>query len=124
MGIKVEFNPDLCLRNISEYRKGNRKPEECIPEQLEVGKIYEFLKSEQRLYWLGGELPLRETKGGENLSKPKASVKILEFTLFKEKDLIFTKGKYEIVKILDDDDVYFEGYELINKNSGFLPAQE
>jgi len=25
MGIKVEFNPDLALRNISEFKNGNRK---------------------------------------------------------------------------------------------------
>jgi len=116
MGIRVEFNPDLCLRNISEYKNGNRKKEECIPEKLEVGQVYEFLKSEQRLYWLGGELPLRETKGGEVLSKPKASVEILEFTQFKEGEKTFTKGRYKIIKILAENDIYFEGYELV-KNS-------
>ena len=41
MGIKIEFNPDLALRDISEHKKGNRKIEECIPEKLEEGKIYE-----------------------------------------------------------------------------------
>lgn len=39
MGIQVEFNPDLALRNISEFKKGNRKEDECIPEKLETGKI-------------------------------------------------------------------------------------
>ena len=50
MGIKVEFNPDLALRNISEFKNGNRKIEECITEDIEAGKIYPFLKKEQRLY--------------------------------------------------------------------------
>ena len=44
MGIKVEFNPDLALRNITEHKNGKRKIEECIPENLEVGKVYDFLK--------------------------------------------------------------------------------
>jgi len=30
MGIKVEFNPDLALRNISEFKNGRRQIEECI----------------------------------------------------------------------------------------------
>jgi len=56
MGIKVEFNPDLALRNISEFKNGNRKIEECIPESLETGKTYPFLKREQRLYLIAQEL--------------------------------------------------------------------
>jgi len=69
MGIKVEFNPDLALRDISEYEKGNRKIEECIPEPLEEGRIYDFLKKDQRNYWMHGEIPLIVTKGGEVLSR-------------------------------------------------------
>ena len=38
MGIKVEFNPDLALRNIAEFKNGNREIDECIPENLEIGK--------------------------------------------------------------------------------------
>lgn len=34
MGIKVEFNPDLALRDISEYKSGRRKKEECVPDPL------------------------------------------------------------------------------------------
>lgn len=37
MGIKVEFNPDLALRDMAEYKKGNRKIEECLPENMEAG---------------------------------------------------------------------------------------
>jgi hypothetical protein len=74
MVIKVEFNPDLALRNIAEFEKGNREIEECIPENLEVGKEYPFFKKEQRLYWFYGEIPLRETQGNQILSKLKASV--------------------------------------------------
>jgi hypothetical protein len=113
MGIKIEFNPDLALRNISEYKNGNRKLEECIPENLEVEKIYSFLKKEQRNYWLDGEIPLVETQGNQNLSRPKASVIILETTHFKEGNEIYTKGKYKVIEIFNDDKVHFDGFSKI-----------
>lgn len=113
MGIKVEFNPDLCLRDISEYKNGNRKIEECIPENLVEGNEYEFMKSGQRLYWLEGELPLRETKGNERLSKPKASIVFTEVSHHFKNGQLFTRGKYKVVKILDDNKIYFDGLEKI-----------
>ncbi len=113
MGIQVEFNPDLALRNIAEYKNGNRKKEECIPENLEVEKEYNFLKKDQRLYWLHGELPLLETTGNEQLSKPKASIIILEATHFKENDTVYTKGKYKVIEIFKDDEIHFESYQKI-----------
>jgi hypothetical protein len=95
MGIKVEFNPDLALKNISEFKKGKRKKEECIPENLKTGKVYNFLKSGQRLFWLSdskfwenGQMPLCETSGQEKLSRPLASIKILEVTHFLKKMML------------------------------------
>ena len=116
MGIKTEYNPDLALRNISEFKNGNRKEEECIPERLEVGKEYAFLKRDQRVYWLEGEIPLRETKGNEQLSKPFASVRILEVVHFILDGKLHTKGKYKVVKVFDPNnpEVYFDGFERIN----------
>jgi hypothetical protein len=113
MGIKVEFNPELALRNISEFESGNRKIEECIPSPLEVGKVYNFLKEGQRLYWLEGELPLLETKGEENLSKPKASIIILEATHLKENAKTYTKGRYKVIKVLTEGEIYFSGINKI-----------
>lgn len=113
MGIQVEFNPDLALRNISEFKAGNRKIEECIPNPLGVGKIYNFLKEGQRFYWLEGELPLLETKGIGNLSKPKASIIILEVTHIKENGKTYSKGKYKVIKIISEGEIYFNG---INTN--------
>jgi len=113
MGIKVEFNPDLALRNISEFKNGNRKIEECIPEDLEAGEIYPFLKRDKRNYWLGGQIPLIETKGGEVLSRPKASIIILEATHFVENDIIYTKGLYKVVEIFRDNDIHFECFDLV-----------
>jgi hypothetical protein len=109
MGIKVEFNPDLALRDISEYKKGNRKVEECIPDLLEAGKIYDFLKKDQRNYWLHGEIPLIETKGREKLSRPRASIQILEATHFLNDGEVWTRGKYKVVEVFKDDEIKFEG---------------
>jgi len=110
MGIKVEFNPDLALRNISEFKNGNRKIEECIPEDIEAGKIYPFLKKEQRLYWLYGEIPLLETEGNQVLSRPKASVIILEAIHFLDNGEVFTRGTYKVVEAFNDDKVHFDGF--------------
>ncbi len=115
MGIKIEFNPDLALRNISEFKNGNRGIEECIPENLEEGKIYPFLKKEQRNYWLHGEVPLIETKGNEVLSRPKASIIILETTHFIDNNEIYTKGLYKIVEIFNDDNIHFECFDPVGK---------
>jgi hypothetical protein len=69
MGILIEYNPDLALRNIDEFRIGNLKKEECIPENIVNGQIYEFLNKDQRIYWIQGEIPLLETKGNKQLER-------------------------------------------------------
>jgi len=103
MAIKVEYNPDLALRNISEFRKGGRKEEECIPEKIEVGGIYPFLKTGQRNFWLYSEVPLVETQGSEIVSSPKAAILILEVTHYMENNEIYTKGKYKVLEICGKD---------------------
>jgi hypothetical protein len=122
MGIQVEFNPDLALRDISEFEKGNRKEEECVPVQLKAGSVHEFLKSGQRLFWLSdsefwgkGQIPLCKTSGNEELSRPLASIKILEATHFLENGEVWTRGKYEVVEVFDENDpkVNFEACKRI-----------
>jgi len=113
MGIAVEFNPDLALRNITEYKTGRRKREECVPAKLQANKIYPFLKREQRNYWFYGEVPLRETKGNQQLSRPLASVKILEATHFLYKNEVYTKGKYKVIAIFRDNKIHFESLDRI-----------
>ncbi|MBR9704242.1 hypothetical protein GOV12_02430 [Candidatus Pacearchaeota archaeon] len=122
MGIEIIYNPDLALRDYEEYEKGNRKVEECIPKNLEVGKTYEFLKSNQRVYWLNsseewnnGEMPLVITKGNEIVSRPVASIKMIEFTHFIINGKTFTKGIYMVIEIFDKDDtrVKFECFKRI-----------
>lgn len=112
MGIKTEFNPDLCLRNISELNNG-RKKDECVPADLEAGQICDFLKEGQRLFWLEGEIPLRETKGNGQLSRPVASVLVIESTHFLENGKPFTKGKYKVAEVFTGDKIRFEGYEKL-----------
>lgn len=110
MGIKIEFNPDLALR---KFGTQGRLEQECLPEKLEEGKTYEFLKKGQRNYWLEGEIPLLETKGNEQLSGPLASIIILYATHFKKNKEIYTKGKYKLIHEILPGEVYFNGINQI-----------
>jgi len=115
MGILVEFNPDLALRDYSEFLKGARKKEECIPERLMAGMIYDFLKKGQRNYWLTDEIPLLKTEGDQKLSRPIASIMILEATHIMINGEIYTKGKYQVKSIFDVNDpkIHFESYKRL-----------
>lgn len=113
MGIQVEFNPDLALRNIAEFKAGRREEAECIPATLEVGRSYPFLKQGQRNYWLHGELPLLETQGNALLSRPRASIVILEATHFLRGEKTYTKGMYRIVEVFSDEEIHFESYARV-----------
>ena len=110
MGIKTEYNPDLALRSMEEFRSGRRLVEECIPENLKPGSVCEFLKEGQRVFWLEGEVPLVETKGSQQLSRPVASIVILESTHFMKDGKPYTKGKYRVIEAFNDDRIYFEGF--------------
>lgn len=115
MGIQVEHNPELALRNIDEYRKGSRKEGECIPENIKAGQIYDFLKSGQRNYRLQGEIPLVETKGNQQVSKTLASIIILEATHFLSDDQPWTRGRYKVIETFDQNDnrIHFDGFNRI-----------
>ena len=113
MSIQIEFCPDLALREFSKIKEDGRKPEECIPEKIEEGNEYEFLKNGQRGYWLNGELPLLITAGNQQLSKPIASIKIIETRHFKINNEIWTSGKYKVIKKISDEEIYFNGCEPI-----------
>ena len=124
MGIQVEFNPDLALRSFEEYKKGERKIEECVPEKLEKGKVYNFLKADQRHYCMICQSPLVETKGGGKLSKELAAVRILEVTHFFDKNnKVWTKGKYRIEDVFapDDNRIHFQNCSRVfyDKNGNY-----
>lgn len=112
MGIQVEFNPDLALRRFGT--KGRLK-EECLPEILQIHCTYPFLKKGQRNYWLEGEVPLLETKGNQQLSRPLASIRILEATHFLNNGRTYTKGLYKIIEVFDPNNktIKFESYKRI-----------
>ena len=117
MWIQVEFNPDLALRNISYFKNSERKLEECIPEKLEIWNVYNFLKKWQRNYYLLDDtpVPLIETQWNSILSRPLASIKIMEATHFNLNWEVWTKWKYKAENIYDinDSKIYFEWFNLI-----------
>lgn len=119
MWIQVEFNPDLALRDISFYKSWERKIEECIPENLKIWEIYDFLKLWQRNYYLFDDepIPLIKTMWNQILSRPYASIRILEATHFYDNWKIYTKWKYKILKIHDinDSKIHFEGFLSVKK---------
>jgi len=82
MGYKFELNWALKL-----------KPEEGFPSELREGEIYKFYKKESRIYPLGCNLDLINSKW-----EVYAQVQIMEFTV-NEKE---TKGEYKITKIYSE----------------------
>jgi len=125
MGIEVEFNPDLALR---AFGTRGRAAEECLPKKLEAGKRYCFLKKGQRNYFFHGEIPLVRTEGYGRLSRPLASIRIIEAAHFAidkhEEDAeglesccyeVWTKGTYEVIEVYKPNDrtIHFEGMNKI-----------
>ena len=118
MGIAVEFNPDLALRDYNLYKSRKRKKEECLPAKIEKGKVYNYLKSGQRNYWLEGELPLLKTEGNAKLSRPLASIRVLESTHTLIQGVLYTKGKYRVIEVFDPEssEIHFESYAKITRS--------
>ena len=115
MGIQIEFNPDLALRNFREYLAKRRRWDECIPKVIEKGKIYAFHKEGQRNYYLEGELPLLETKGNQKLSRPVASIKIIHATHQMGNGKVITTGTYKVIEVFDPKSpkIHFESYARV-----------
>jgi hypothetical protein len=88
-------------------RREQEKKEECVPRNLEKGKVYDFLKKGQRIFWFSGELALLKTKGNQELSYPIASIMIIEATHFLENEEVFTRGKYKVIDVFSDNSVKF-----------------
>ncbi|MBR9706554.1 hypothetical protein GOV14_05950 [Candidatus Pacearchaeota archaeon] len=126
MGIQVEFNPDLALRATQTL---GRLTSECLPENIEQNNVYEFLKQGQRNYWLDGEIPLLETKGNQQLSRPLASITIIESTHFLDPNShqAYTKGKYRVNEVynINDPSIHFEGMNKVqNKLKIFIACSK
>ena len=109
MGVAVEFNPDLALRNLSEFKSGNRMFEECVPENLEIGNIYTFQKKGQRIYSVQYEVSLTETTtAGGVFSKPLANVLILEVKHILQNNEVWTVGRYKVVQVFERPFLFLE----------------
>ena len=110
MGVPVEFNSVLALRNHSAASGDERSAMERIPASLVAGSVHEFLKSGQRIYRLDVEIPLVETRGGHDISRPLASIMIIEATHVLRDGAYWTKGTYRIAEVFDPADpaVHFE----------------
>lgn len=123
MGILVEFNPDLALR---AYNTPSRLPEECLPEMLEVGGIYAFLKQGQRNYWLQGAIPLKTTTGNGNLSRSVAAISILSAEhCCDENNMLWTSGFYGVHALFNpaDTTIHFEGMDWKGTGDIMLPGE-
>ena len=57
-----------------------------------------------------------ETRGNQKLSRPLASIIIIEATHFLKDGMLYTKGMYEVIDVFDENDkeVKFESYKRIN----------
>lgn len=112
MGIQVEFNPDLALR---KFGTKGRLEDECLPAELVPKMVHSFIKKGQRNYWLQGEIPLVETKGNQELSRPFASIIILEYKHVLMNEKPYTTGIYRIIEVFDINDpkIHFEGMKRI-----------
>lgn len=111
MGIEVEFHLELALASIKRYRSKKANLEECVPDNLKPGEVYNFLRRGQGIYWMEDEIPLVEISHNGELSKPLASITILEETHFRKNNQIYIRGKYKIVEVftVNDNLIHFEG---------------
>jgi hypothetical protein len=88
-----------------------------VPEKLKVGKVYNFLKREQRIYWFYGEVSLIKTttKGG-SFSQPVANVEFVEVTHFMQGGEVWTKGKYKVLEVFAEEKTEFvKGCKIAKK---------
>ena len=61
------------------------------------------------------EIPLLETKGNQQLSKPIASIIIIESTHFLFNGELWTKGKYKVIEIFDkkSKEIHLNGFAKV-----------
>ena len=72
--------------------------------------------------WRSDIIPLLETKGNQQLSKPLASIIIFEATYFILNGQPYTKGKYKVVEVFDPNDnkIHFNGFARISVSNKIL----
>ena len=96
----MEKNNDLALFASSVCKKGHHKSGECIPEHIELGATYDFLKKGHRTYEVPGEVTLLEMQPDEVLFDIRARVEITDVSYEIEEGQSYTKGQYKVLEIL------------------------
>ena len=97
MRMKIKYDSNLCLRR---HGTPDRSFMENLPKDLVMNRTYYFLKTGKREFFIEGKIPLRETDGNGNLSRPLANVRIPEYTHFLKDGEVYTRGEYVILEIL------------------------
>jgi hypothetical protein len=97
MSLAISYCKLLALR---AHNTPGRRPEECLPQSMSPEKVYPFDKSEQRVFDIQRTIPLHETKGGEQLSRPIALIEIIEPVHYKKDGDIWTRGKYRVKRLI------------------------
>lgn len=92
------YNTDLAL--IDRNDSSGHRPEERMPEELEVGRIYPFIKKGHRTYEPFSEVTLLEMKRSEVLFSLVARVTILSVEYVVEEGQSYTKGEYRVEELL------------------------
>lgn len=110
MGVPVEFNTVLALRDRRMSGDVSRATDELLPETLAKGDEHAFTKRGQRIYRLDVEIPLVVTHGNHDISRPLAAVVILEATHVLRDGAYWTIGRYRITEVFSSDDptIHFE----------------
>ena len=102
MTTSIEYNTDLALYSHEEFKKGRKKLEECLPEELTVGSSHPFLKVGHRNYAINSTVTLLEIKKFDVLFQMRAQVEIVEAFFLLDEDQSYTRGTYIITEILTD----------------------
>lgn len=101
MGVPVEFNAVLALRDAAESINEQRHVDEYLPDHPKVGQEYGFRKCGQRIYQLGVPLSLLTTAGDNKTMQKVGTAVIIEARHIMEEDHVLTIGRYRILKLND-----------------------
>lgn len=96
----IAYNSDLALYDPKDAKAGHLDEQECLPESLEVGQEYSFLKKGHRNYQPMSELTLLEMRHGDVLFTFKARVVLLSSQFIQKAGVSYTQGRYQVLEIL------------------------
>ena len=94
-------NQDLGLYSYSEFKSGKHKLSECVPELLEAGHDYPFMKAGHWNYADDASVTLLELAKDDVLFKMRAMVRIEESSFMVEDGQSYTQGMYRVEELLE-----------------------